>query len=66
MLVGFTIDRRRGQTDFKPVILWTDAFIMVGAWLDADIEDQCLVLPAIPGLGHLRRGPSLCQLLNEG
>ena len=66
MLVGFAVDRRGGQAYFQPLAAWTGNFITAGTRLDTDIEYQCLVVPAIQGLGIFRRGSSLCQLLKWG
>ena len=67
LAVGLAINRGAGETYFQPLAPCTGDFIMTGACLYADFEDQYPVLPAIPGLGHcLVRGRSLSQLLKWG
>ena len=65
--VGLAINREGREAYFQPLAPCTGDFIMAGAWLYTDFEDQHPVLPAIPGLGHcLVRGRSLSQLLQRG
>lgn len=49
--IGLTVHRRGGNPDLEGLTMHPADFILAGAGLDVDIEEQVVTLPGIP-TGH--------------